>query len=100
MSDDIIANSRELAATSRDLLVEFLRIELKIAHAMLDASNTSHEEATRERRRGRAREACAEVSRWLDAALPLGRLTEAERDELAAGLAGAHERLAVFGWRM
>ena len=95
MVDHIIANSRALTATARDLHVEFLRIELKIANAMVDASNTTGDAATRERRRGRAREACAEVSRWLAAALLLARLTEAEREELTVGLSSARERLVV-----
>jgi hypothetical protein len=97
MADDIIANSVELVESARDLHVNSLRLELKIANAMLDASNTAREEATRERRRVRAREACAEVSHWLDAASRPARLTDAERQELSAGLESVRARFAALG---
>lgn len=97
MADDIIESSRALVETAHALRVDFLRVEIKIANAMLDTSKTTRDEATRERRLGRAREACAEVSRWLDATLPSGRMTDAEHDELTLGLAQARARLAMPG---
>lgn len=83
------------------LHMDFLRVEIKIANAMLDASNTTLNKGTRERRFGRAREASAEVALWLDAALPLARLTVAEHAELIEGLAlglGIGANTTVFSW--
>jgi len=63
MSDDMVGRSRALIESARAHQVAFLRVELQIAHTLLDSSCTTHEELSRERRRFRAEQAYAEVSR-------------------------------------
>jgi len=89
----MIERSRALIESARAHRVEFLRVELKLANTMLDTSCSTHEELARERRRFRAEQACTEVSRALEADRTQAYLTDAERQELTAGVARVHERL-------
>jgi multidrug resistance efflux pump len=93
MPDDMVGRSRALIASARAHRVQFLRVELQIAHTLLDTSFTTHEELSRERQRFRAEQACTEVSRALEADRTEAYLTDAERQELTAGVARVHERL-------
>jgi hypothetical protein len=82
------------AYSARQWALDFLRLELRIANTMLDGATLARDDATRERRCWRAREACAEVDRHLTSASPHFRLTTSEREELADGLRLARLRLA------
>jgi len=93
MSDDLVHKSRALIESARTHQLEFLRVELQIANTLLDSSCTTHEELSRERQRFRAEQACTEVSRALEADRTAPYLTDAEREELTAGVAHVHERL-------
>lgn len=95
MSDDTVAKSRALIEAARAHHVEFLPVELQVAHTLLDTSSTTHDELSRERRRFRAEQACTEVSRALEADRTEAYLTDAERHELTTGLSSVHERLDV-----
>jgi hypothetical protein len=87
--------SRALIESALEIRLRSLRLELEIAHTMLDASCTTRVEATRQRQRLRAEEACSEVSRAL-AADPAGAsLSDAARAELERGVARVQERLAA-----
>jgi len=93
--DDPIPVSRALAHSAHDSMVTFLRIELQIANTMLDAAATTHDADSRERRRGRANEACAEVVRYLEADVERPVLSAEEREELSTGLRAVQARMAA-----
>jgi hypothetical protein len=84
-----------LIDTAHESLIRFLRLELSIAHTMLDAADTTREEASRERRRSRAHQACAEVARYLGADAKRSGLRSAERQELTEGLSAIRARMAA-----
>jgi len=94
-NDHNAERSRALIESALEIRVRSLRLELEIAHAMLDASCTTRVEATRQRQRLRVEEACSEVTRAL-AADPAGAsLSAAARAELKRGVARVQERLAA-----
>jgi hypothetical protein len=94
-NDHNAERSRALIESALEIRLYSLRLQLEIAHAMLDASCTTRVEAARQRQRLRAEEACSEVSRAL-AADPAGAsLCDAERAELERGVALVQERLAA-----
>jgi hypothetical protein len=87
--------SRALADSAHDSMVAFLKIELQIANTMLDAAATTHDAETRERRRGRANEACAEVVRYLDPEVGRSVLSADEREDLSMELRAVQGRMAT-----
>jgi hypothetical protein len=87
--------ARALAYAAQQAFLDFLRIELKIANTMIDGAVLARDDATRERRCGRAREACAEVDRHLTSESPHFRWATHEREELTVGLRLARLRLAA-----
>jgi hypothetical protein len=95
MDDARRVTMRALAYSTQQSLVDFLRLELKIAHTMMDSAALARDDETRERRCGRAREACAEVDRHLTSQSPHFRLATSEREELVDGLRLARLRLAA-----
>jgi hypothetical protein len=95
MDDARRATTHALAYSAQKSLLDFLRVELKIANTMMDSADLARDDQTRERRCGRAREACAEVDRHLTSGSPHFRLATSEREELADGLRLALLRLAA-----
>jgi hypothetical protein len=72
--------------------LHFLRVELEVGNAMLDAATDIHAEDVRARRRARAQEAADEVAHQLRRGAKL-RLTRSERADVTAGLARLKARL-------
>jgi hypothetical protein len=95
MDDTRRATTCALTYSARQALLDFLRLELKIANTMLDSAALARDDATRERRCRRAREACAEVDQHLTSESPHFQLATSEREELTGGLRLARLRLAA-----
>jgi hypothetical protein len=93
--DSLPPTTAALIDTAHESLIRFLRLELSIAHTMLDAADTTRQESSRERRRARANEACAEVARYLGADAKRSGLRSAERQELTEGLSAIRARMAA-----
>jgi hypothetical protein len=92
---DLPISSEALLFSARASRRDFLRTELKIANTMLDLAATSRDAGDRERRRGRAREACGEVARHLAVEDSPNALDAMERAELSAGVRRIEQRLAT-----
>jgi hypothetical protein len=82
---------------SRASTLTFLQLEIGIANTMLDAAATTRDEATAERRRVRADEACLVVQHYLDDASKSAGFTVSERTELFTGLQALRTRMAALG---
>jgi hypothetical protein len=82
----------ELQAAVHAARLQFLRVELEVGNAMLDAAAGEWEEDVRASRRDRAEEAHGEVARQLAKGPRLG-LAPPELSELAAGLARLKARI-------
>ena len=82
----------ELQAAVHAARLQFLRVELKVGNAMLDAAAGDWEQELRTRRLERAEEAHGEVARQLAKGAKLG-LANPELAEVTAGLARLKARL-------
>lgn len=82
----------ELQAAVNAARLHFLRVELEVGNAMLDAAAGDWDEEVRAVRRERAEEAHGEVARQLGRGTKLG-LSPAELAELTAGLARLRARI-------
>lgn len=92
---DPIPTTRALRAAAHDTMLTFLRLELGIANTMLDTALSTRNDAVRQRRRDRARDACSEVRRYLDDDSKKALLSGRERAELIDALDAVGARLVA-----
>jgi hypothetical protein len=91
--DEALRASEALrAAVQRNGLI-FIRTELQVVETMLRLIRSNEDEGSRPRRLAIAGEACAEAERYLDLATLQTPQNQSERDELAADLQLARQRL-------
>jgi hypothetical protein len=91
--DSLHSSASELMSTAAQACLDFVRIELELAHTLLAMAANAREESARKRRIARAADAAAVVERFIVAPPPPVRIPDSERERLANELNRVKERL-------
>jgi hypothetical protein len=93
--EEATERTRELMSTAQSVWMDFLRVELELAHTLLNLAETAREAATRERRIAIAAEAATVVERFITTRSPVVETLGEAGERLTSELSKVKERLTV-----
>jgi hypothetical protein len=93
--EEATERTRELMSTAQSVWMDFLRVELELAHTLLDLADSAREAAARERRIALAAEAATVVERFIATRPPAVKTLGEARERLSSELSKVKERLTV-----